>query len=65
MITITYPSGSIRTFSNRDFELFHSELEHIIENIILNIEEPYKSFVYETDCHGEIVNKESINFIIQ
>ena len=65
MIKVTYLNGSIRTFSDEDFELFHSELEHKIGNIILNIEEPDKSFVYETDCRGEIIDRVPVNFIIQ
>ena len=65
MITVTYPSGSIRTFADEDFELFQNELEHKTENIILNTEEPYKSFAYETDCRGEIINRDPINIITQ
>jgi len=65
MITIIYPSGRIRTFADGDFELFHNELEHKTENIILNIEDSYKSFVYETDYRGEITNRNPINFIKQ
>ena len=64
-IYILFPQGNVRSFSKKEFDSYGNELEHRTENIILNISEPQKSFVYETDYRGELVDKEYIQFNIQ
>lgn len=65
LISILFPKGEIRSFHQNEFDMYANELEHRTENIILNISEPQKSFVYETDFRGEIITKEYIQYIAQ
>ncbi len=64
MIQIIFHSGKTLSFSDDEFERIGDELEHLNENIILNIFNPHYSFIYETDYRDEMVNKEYINFKI-
>ena len=64
MIRITLLSGKTITLSEDEFEHIGDELEHINENIILNITKPLSSFIYETDYRGEMVNKENIKYTV-
>ena len=59
---ILFTNGRKSRYIIDDFEKFNSvdELEHKTENIIINIKDPRKSFFYEVDRLGEIVNKEPI-----
>lgn len=61
-IRITFPNGEIKTFDISDFEYFApvNELEHKRENIIINLSQICKSFTYDTDDCGEIINKDFI-----
>lgn len=61
-IQIVMPNGFILDYCKTDFEQYDTEFEHISENIILNTEEPEKSFIYETNNRGEIINKEFIKY---
>lgn len=65
-LRITFPNGKINTFDISDFEYFVpvNELEHKTENIIINLSQRAKSFVYEIDEHGEITNKDFIPSVI-
>ncbi len=65
LVSIIFPHGKIRSFSLKEFDKYGDELEHRTENIILNIHEPCKSFVYETDFRGEITHKEYTQYYIQ
>ena len=62
MILITFPNGRSMKFKEEDFEFFGGEMEHKTENIILGVNNPHSSFVYETDWRGEIINKENISY---
>ena len=61
-IRITFPNGKIKTFAIREFEYFASvnELEHKEDNIIINLNQIKKSFIYDTNDNGEIINKDFI-----
>lgn len=61
-LRITFPNGEIKTFDISDFEYFApvNELEHKRENIIINLSHICKSFTYDTDERGEIINKDFI-----
>lgn len=64
-IIIKFPNGRIQKYSIKDFEYYYAtnELEHHNENIIINVNSPYLSFVYETDEKGEITNKVPISIV--
>lgn len=64
MIVITFPNGRNRVFNDYEFELYGTKLEHKTENIILDINHPHRSYLYETDLRCEICNKESISYQI-
>lgn len=61
-IRITFPNGKIKTFAICEFESFASvnELEHKEDNIIINLNQIKKSFIYDTNDNGEIINKDFI-----
>ena len=60
--TIIFPNGRLCRYNIDDFVRFGSvnEHEHKSENIIINMTDHSKSFSYEVDEFGEIVNKEPI-----
>lgn len=61
-IRITFPNGKIITFATCEFEYFASvnELEHKEDNIIINLNQIKKSFIYDVNDNGEIINKDFI-----
>lgn len=63
--TILFPNGKSCHYNIDDFIFFGSmnEIEHKCENIIINVKDHSKSFFYEVDEFGEIVNKEPITII--
>lgn len=65
-LRIAFPNGEIKTFDISDFEYFApvNELEHKTENIIINLSQSGKSFTYDTDERGEIINKDFIHSVI-
>lgn len=67
-IKITFPNGKTNTFAICEFEYFASvnELEHKEDNIIINLNQIKKSFIYDINDIGEITNKNfipSVDFI--
>ena len=62
MIDITFPDGRSSKFHENEFYKYENEMEHIAKNIILNVNDPSSSFIYETDWRGEITNNEYISY---
>ena len=58
-------NGQTRHFPMNEFDYFafSNELEHKEENIVVSIGNIAKSFIYETDERGEIVDCETISRI--
>ena len=63
-ILLAYPNGFCKSYSKNEFTQFGNELEHNDLNITLDLVNPNKSFVYETDFRGEIVFKENVHFVV-
>lgn len=63
-VVILLPNGRPKIYPLSEFTQYHSELEHIKENIILNIVNPSRSFTYTKNSRGEIIDKEPISYQI-
>lgn len=61
-ILIEFPNGRIRHYPIEDFDYYSvsNELEHKEENIIICIDDLSRSFTYELNEQGEIINKEKL-----
>ena len=64
VLNVIYPNGVSQTFKTDEFIQCGNELEHKKLNIILNLSEPHKSFIYEMDFRGEIIHKDNLLFNI-
>ncbi len=63
-VQVSFPNGKSRVYPISDFIVVGNEMEHIVENIILNMDDSSCSFVYVMDWRGEILFKEPISFSI-
>ena len=57
-IIITFPNGREQDFCLDEFEDFGRFSEHKERNIAIDTAHLENSYVYETDSHDEIVNKD-------
>lgn len=62
-IKLTFPNGRVRNFSIEEFNYYAAtnELQHKTENIIISLNKPTSSFLYELDDAGEIAMKELLD----
>lgn len=61
-VGIQLSNGRSKVYSLSEFTQYESELEHIKENIILNIVNPSRSFTYTKNSRGEIIDNEPISY---
>lgn len=62
-IKLTFPNGRVSNFSIEEFNYYAAtnELQHKTENIIISLNKPTSSFLYELDDAGEIAMKELLD----
>ena len=63
-VGIQLPNGRTKIYSISEFTQYQSELEHLNENMILNVVNPSRSFTYTKNSRGEIIDKEPISYQI-
>lgn len=62
-VKLTFPNGRVRNFSIEEFDYYAAtnELQHRAENIIISLNNPTSSFLYDLDDAGEIAMKDFLD----